>query len=195
MRVKTPLANAAAPQGLTQGHNAGNSQTYGLAAQKSFVTRGVDEPCRACVSSVSAPRRAGDGRPPISCIRYDVADAKKFHDLRKISSTPELKYFRLRSLLSLRRDIAGRREIHNRDHERSKSMHIAQIAPLTEAIPPKLYGGTERVVSWLTEELIALGHEVTLFASAIRRPRPSSRRCGRGRCGSTARCAIPTRCT
>jgi glycosyltransferase involved in cell wall biosynthesis len=44
-------------------------------------------------------------------------------------------------------------------------MHIAQVAPLTEAIPPRLYGGTERVVSWLTEELIALGHEVTLFAS------------------------------
>ncbi len=44
-------------------------------------------------------------------------------------------------------------------------MHIAQVAPLTEAIPPKLYGGTERVVSWLTEELIALGHKVTLFAS------------------------------
>src|SRR3984885_7018935 len=44
-------------------------------------------------------------------------------------------------------------------------MHIAQVAPLTEAVPPKLYGGTERVVSWLTEELVALGHEVTLFAS------------------------------
>ncbi len=44
-------------------------------------------------------------------------------------------------------------------------MHIAQVAPLTEAIPPKLYGGTERVVHWLTEELVALGHEVTLFAS------------------------------
>src|ERR1043166_8754053 len=44
-------------------------------------------------------------------------------------------------------------------------MRIAQIAPLTEAIPPKLYGGTERVVSWLTEELVALGHGVTLFAS------------------------------
>ena len=44
-------------------------------------------------------------------------------------------------------------------------MFIAQIAPLTEAIPPKLYGGTERVVSWLTEELIALGHDVTLYAS------------------------------
>jgi glycosyltransferase involved in cell wall biosynthesis len=44
-------------------------------------------------------------------------------------------------------------------------MRIAQIAPLTEAIPPQLYGGTERVVSWLTEELVALGHDVTLFAS------------------------------
>src|SRR5262245_63551979 len=44
-------------------------------------------------------------------------------------------------------------------------MRIAQIAPLTEAIPPKLYGGTERVVSWLTEELIQLGHDVTLYAS------------------------------
>ncbi len=44
-------------------------------------------------------------------------------------------------------------------------MRIAQIAPLTEAVPPKLYGGTERVVSFLTEELVAMGHEVTLFAS------------------------------
>ena len=44
-------------------------------------------------------------------------------------------------------------------------MRIGQIAPLAESVPPKLYGGTERVVSWLTEELIALGHDVTLFAS------------------------------
>jgi glycosyltransferase involved in cell wall biosynthesis len=44
-------------------------------------------------------------------------------------------------------------------------MRVAQVAPLTEAVPPKLYGGTERVVYWLTEELVALGHEVTLFAS------------------------------
>ena len=44
-------------------------------------------------------------------------------------------------------------------------MRIGQVAPLTEAIPPKLYGGTERVVHWLTEELVALGNEVTLFAS------------------------------
>ncbi len=44
-------------------------------------------------------------------------------------------------------------------------MRIAQVAPLAEAVPPLLYGGTERIVSYLTEELVALGHEVTLFAS------------------------------
>ncbi|HEY4250225.1 MAG TPA: glycosyltransferase family 4 protein [Roseomonas sp.] len=44
-------------------------------------------------------------------------------------------------------------------------MKIAQIAPLTEAVPPKGYGGTERIVSFLTEELVGLGHDVTLFAS------------------------------
>ena len=44
-------------------------------------------------------------------------------------------------------------------------MRIAQIAPLHERVPPKLYGGTERVVSFLTEELVAQGHDVTLFAS------------------------------
>jgi glycosyltransferase involved in cell wall biosynthesis len=42
---------------------------------------------------------------------------------------------------------------------------IAQIAPLVESVPPRLYGGTERVVSWLTEELTRQGHQVTLFAS------------------------------
>ena len=45
-------------------------------------------------------------------------------------------------------------------------MKIAQIAPLYEAVPPKLYGGTERVVAHLTDALVDLGHEVTLFASA-----------------------------
>lgn len=44
-------------------------------------------------------------------------------------------------------------------------MRIAMIAPLIEAVPPELYGGTERVVSMLTEELVARGHQVTLFAS------------------------------
>ena len=44
-------------------------------------------------------------------------------------------------------------------------MRIAQVAPLTESVPPQLYGGTERVVAYLTDELVRLGHDVTLFAS------------------------------
>ena len=44
-------------------------------------------------------------------------------------------------------------------------MRVAQVAPLAESVPPRLYGGTERVVAWLIEQLIELGHEVTLFAS------------------------------
>src|SRR5438874_13521646 len=46
-----------------------------------------------------------------------------------------------------------------------KTMKIAQIAPLMESVPPRLYGGTERVVSYLTDELVRMGHDVTLFAS------------------------------
>src|SRR5262250_2389653 len=49
--------------------------------------------------------------------------------------------------------------------EENQSLRIAQVAPLYESVPPKLYGGTERVVSYLTEELVAQGHAVTLFAS------------------------------
>ena len=44
-------------------------------------------------------------------------------------------------------------------------MKIAQIAPLSESVPPRLYGGTERIVAYLTDELVRLGHDVTLFAS------------------------------
>ena len=50
-------------------------------------------------------------------------------------------------------------------------MHIAQIAPLAEAVPPKLYGGTERVVAILCDALVELGHDVTLFAAADARTR------------------------
>lgn len=46
-----------------------------------------------------------------------------------------------------------------------RRLHIAQVAPLYESVPPKLYGGTERVVSYLSEELVRRGHEVTLFAT------------------------------
>ena len=45
-------------------------------------------------------------------------------------------------------------------------MKVAQIAPLFESVPPRLYGRHERVVSFLTEELVKPGHQVTLFASA-----------------------------
>ena len=45
-------------------------------------------------------------------------------------------------------------------------MRIAQVAPLIESVPPRFYGGTERVVSYLSEELVRQGHDVTLFASA-----------------------------
>src|ERR1700760_1079277 len=46
-----------------------------------------------------------------------------------------------------------------------EKLRIAQVAPLYESVPPKLYGGTERIVSYLTEELVRQGHEVTLFAT------------------------------
>ena len=50
-------------------------------------------------------------------------------------------------------------------------MRIAQLAPLAESVPPKLYGGTERVVAWLVDELVNQGHDVTLFASGDSRTR------------------------
>ena len=53
-------------------------------------------------------------------------------------------------------------------------MKIAQIAPLAESVPPRLYGGTERVVFYLSEELVRLGHDVTLFASDVRDPLPDN---------------------
>ena len=45
------------------------------------------------------------------------------------------------------------------------TMRIAQVSPLFESVPPKFYGGTERVVAYLTDALVQAGHEVTLFAS------------------------------
>ena len=60
-------------------------------------------------------------------------------------------------VLSPRAQVSGQRK--------DAPMKIAQIAPLMESVPPRQYGGTERVVSYLTEELVRLGHDVTLFAS------------------------------
>jgi glycosyltransferase involved in cell wall biosynthesis len=76
-------------------------------------------------------------------------------------------------------------------------MRIAQIAPLAESVPPKFYGGTERVVAWLVDELVELGHEVTLFASGDSRTRgelhpvwPRALRLGRPRTDPSVACAV-----
>jgi glycosyltransferase involved in cell wall biosynthesis len=76
-------------------------------------------------------------------------------------------------------------------------MRIAQIAPLAESVPPKLYGGTERVVAWLVDELVELGHEVTLFASGDSKTRgelhpvwPRALRLGRPRTDPNAALAV-----
>lgn len=58
-----------------------------------------------------------------------------------------------------------RTPITGSEKQSSRPLKIAQIAPLIESVPPRLYGGTERIVSYLTEELVSLGHEVTLFGS------------------------------
>jgi glycosyltransferase involved in cell wall biosynthesis len=57
------------------------------------------------------------------------------------------------------------REAESEAFDAVPPMRIAQIAPLVESVPPTLYGGTERIVSFLTEELVRQGHQVTLFAS------------------------------
>src|SRR5258705_13624531 len=61
--------------------------------------------------------------------------------------------------------LATEQESTYREGASNHKLRIAQVAPLYESVPPALYGGTERVVSWLTEELVGLGHDVTLFAS------------------------------
>jgi glycosyltransferase involved in cell wall biosynthesis len=53
----------------------------------------------------------------------------------------------------------------------SRPLRIAQVAPLYESVPPSMYGGTERVVAFLTDALVELGHDVTLFSSADARTR------------------------
>jgi hypothetical protein len=53
-------------------------------------------------------------------------------------------------------------------------MHIAEIAPLAESVPPSLYGGTERVVSWLTEELVDLGRRSHCLQAEVQKQKPNS---------------------
>src|SRR5260370_30876411 len=70
--------------------------------------------------------------------------------------------------------ILPRHEFSGQDRHKSlvdRPLRIAQIAPLYESVPPKLYGGTERVVAYIAEELARRGHEVTLFASGDSTPK------------------------
>lgn len=76
-------------------------------------------------------------------------------------------------------------------------MRIAQLAPLAESVPPKLYGGTERVIAWLVDELVELGHDVTLFASGDSKTNeklhpvwPRALRLGRRGADPNAACAL-----
>lgn len=76
-------------------------------------------------------------------------------------------------------------------------MRIAQLAPLAESVPPRLYGGTERVIAWLVDELVKLGHDVTLFASGDSRTKaklypvwPRALRLGRMGVDPNAACAM-----
>ena len=68
-----------------------------------------------------------------------------------------------------------------------RPLRIAQIAPLYESVPPRLYGGTERIVAYLTDALVRLGHDVTLFASGEARTRRGSCRCASRPSGSIRR--------
>ena len=70
-------------------------------------------------------------------------------------------------------------------------MRIAQVSPLAESVPPKLYGGTERIVSYLTEELVRQGHDVTLFASGDSRTSAELLQSSTRHCGSIARIKDP----
>src|SRR5271155_4739708 len=105
-------------------------------------TRGVEDACKIFISST--PRR--EQRPRI------------LHksSLTSISSNSKPTMGTQADTIRLNVD---------RRHGAGNRMKIAQVAPLTEAVPPKLYGGTERVVAYLTDALVELGHEVTLFAS------------------------------
>jgi len=72
-----------------------------------------------------------------------------------------------------------------------RRLRIAQVAPLYESVPPRLYGGTERVVSWLTEELVAMGHQVTLYASGDSRTAARLRKCCKSSLRTAEDCVDP----
>src|SRR6202047_4287076 len=77
-----------------------------------------------------------------------------------------IKMVSMKPILPQRAELCCDARVDNLRGELKVIVKIAQVAPLIESVPPRLYGGTERIVSYLTEELVRLGHDVTLFASA-----------------------------
>src|SRR6185437_12241462 len=103
----------------------------------------------------TVPHRAPSGKsqPAIASARSRAA------------SDPILAHGLKRTQDRSRSTAVSRRHARHSGGRKGRVVRIAQVAPLAEAVPPRLYGGTERVVSYLTEELVELGHDVTLFAS------------------------------
>ena len=112
--------------------------------------------CRTMLKHSRRAPRCSEGLAHICVIaRADAAE----HSCRHRGTKPTVAIW-------LGRRVRGRRRAHALSSEGLLSMKIAQIAPLYEAVPPRLYGGTERVVAQLCDALVDLGHDVTLFASA-----------------------------
>lgn len=106
---------------------------------------------------------------------------------KDLLSSPRLPSWNARRLDNRRAHLCGR------ELQRSSGMKIAQIAPLFESVPPRLYGGTERVVSYLTEELVKQGHRVTCSRAPTQSLPPSSLPARLALCALMIRSAMPFR--
>jgi glycosyltransferase involved in cell wall biosynthesis len=120
-----------------------------------FIPRGTDH---ASVFETARPIVVRRARPDSRCAEVTllsaIAQAKGWHAFFRRARPPPRNIWRCATLARQ----AGFREFR-------KTMKIAQIAPLMESVPPRMYGGTERIVSYLSDELVRLGHDVTLFAT------------------------------
>src|SRR4051812_15517828 len=108
----------------------------------------------SCRSRLRGPGRRRISRS-IACVSPTIPARGRQHECRRGTAQPES---------TDHSERAGARPARIFDRE-APAMKIAQIAPLSESVPPRHYGGTERIVSYLTEELVRRGHDVTLFAS------------------------------
>src|SRR2546426_1673920 len=127
------------------------SSTRSVIITKSFCPRIAFACCASCtLMAPSSPTLELHGREHSNCTAW----AQRLGDPKLRSPGNEAFGLFVRRMGSC-----------NTNYRRKGLMKIAQVAPLFESVPPQYYGGTERVVSYLTEELVRQGHEVTLFAS------------------------------